>query len=561
MSERIKTIVASVARAFAGSAAGATSIIAGAVAGLRSVGGTLAVLGLLGAGGYLLVKHPPLASVPPGSAAIRTDTFTGSATQVRQGNLVVIPGLHTVRIYPLGDQVFHPEQSAKANGEAPFQSVEGLSLGVDVSVRYALDPAKLGTVALPQDIGGDLVAPAVQGVIYRIFAAYTVREIFSTKRAEIQHKIETELKPALAADGISLRTVQIGKVDLPADYRAGMEKLLAEELESEKMRYTLELKDKEVQESALVADADKVRREKAAEAAALEQVIAAKAQEESMQHVLPFKQKQIEQHQLEAEAEKITRVKAAEAAADSRRIEADAEADSRRKLADAEIYRLDKIGKVNSEQMARDGEIIAKNPLLIQKTMADKLSDKISVIIAPPPADGGFIGSTLLGTRQKASPEASPARTETASGEPMMLAAALTTLAIVTQDQVPLRAAPDKNAPQHAMLWQGDNLEIRGARQDYLQVYDHRHERARLCARRPSAHDFSQGRGRGRTPGGGPLSARHAGPGVAGYRLHRRLSQGGAERRNHRRAFRRSRDHGRPLGAARLGGTRQRERR
>lgn len=59
-----------------------------------------------------------------------------------------------------------------------------------------------------------------------------------------------------------------------------------------------------------------------------------------------------------------------------------------------------------------------------------------------------------------------------------MLLAALTTLAIVTQDQIPLRAAPEKNAAQHAVLWQGDNLEIRGARQDYLQVYDHRHERA-----------------------------------------------------------------------------------
>ena len=44
-----------------------------------------------------------------------------------------------------------------------------------------------------------------------------------------------------------------------------------------------------------------------------------------------------------------------------------------------------------------DGALIQKNPLLIQKAMADKLSDKISVIIAPPPADGGFIGSALLG--------------------------------------------------------------------------------------------------------------------------------------------------------------------
>ena len=34
--------------------------------------------------------------------------------------------------------------------------------------------------------------------------------------------------------------------------------------------------------------------------------------------------------------------------------------------------------------------LIAKNPLLIQKTLADKLSDKIQVIIAPPQAGGFF---------------------------------------------------------------------------------------------------------------------------------------------------------------------------
>jgi regulator of protease activity HflC (stomatin/prohibitin superfamily) len=86
-----------------------------------------------------------------------------------------------------------------------------------------------------------------------------------------------------------LRSVQIGKVELPSDYKRGMEGLLAEELASEKMRYTLELKAKQVQESELEAGADKMRREVAAEAAGRVQVIAARAQEEAMKHVLPFK--------------------------------------------------------------------------------------------------------------------------------------------------------------------------------------------------------------------------------------------------------------------------------
>ena len=59
-----------------------------------------------------------------------------------------------------------------------------------------------------------------------------------------------------------------------------------------------------------------------------------------------------------------------------------------------------------------------------------------------------------------------------------MISATLLTLAIVTQDQASLRAAPRDSAVQQAALWQGDTLEIRGQRMDYLQVYDHRRERA-----------------------------------------------------------------------------------
>ncbi len=60
----------------------------------------------------------------------------------------------------------------------------------------------------------------------------------------------------------------------------------------------------------------------------------------------------------------------------------------------------------------------------------------------------------------------------------LTIAAAAATLAIVTQDQLALRAAPRESALQQAVLWQGDSLEIRGVKQDYLQVYDHRRERA-----------------------------------------------------------------------------------
>jgi regulator of protease activity HflC (stomatin/prohibitin superfamily) len=338
--------------------------------------------------------------VPHGDIGVRTNLFSGTVAQFGEGSLLVVPGVHELRDFSMRDQIYRPTGSSAT----PFQSVEGLSFGVDLTIRYALDPTRIAAMAknLPDDIGGEVVQPAVQGVIYKVFARYTVREIFSSKRAEIQQMLETELRAKLAADGIVLKNVQIGQVDLPADYRRGMDRLLSEELEAEKMRYTLELKEKQVRQTELEALADKARRETAAAAAASEQVIAARAQEDAMRHVLPFKQKQIEQRQLEAEAAKVTRIKQAEASAQSRRIEAEGEADSRQKLADAEVYRMDRVGRVNTEQMAREGALLSRYPLLIQKTVADKLSDKVQVIIAPPGSGGGFLAANLLGGGQPA---------------------------------------------------------------------------------------------------------------------------------------------------------------
>lgn len=392
MSERLNAVAEAIRNGFITPLGHAARRLAGA----RAI---LVAAAAVAAGGYALWRHPPVQTVARGEIGVRSNHLTGAASHFREGSVWVLPGLHDLRRLPMRDQVYRPVQSAKASGDAPFQSVEGLSIGVDLTIRYALDPAQVARIAktLPDDIGGQIVEPAVQGVIYKAFTRYTVREIFSSKRGEIQQAIESELKARLAADGIVLRAVQMGKVDLPAEYRAGMEKLLAEELETEKMRYTLELKDKRVKETALDAEAEKVRREKAAEAAGNEQIIAARAQSEAMKHVLPFKQKQIQQRRLEAEAEKQSRIRTAEGSAQARRIEAAGEADSRQKLADAEAYRLERVGKVASEQMERDGALITKHPLLIQKTMADKLSDKVQVIIAAPGADGGFIGANLLG--------------------------------------------------------------------------------------------------------------------------------------------------------------------
>ena len=403
MSERLEAALAALRRAIGVPLARITNALRGlfrsTLTGVSRLRARLVLAVLLIAVGFVLYRHPPLVTVHRSEIVVRTNALDGSARAYSAGTLLALPGVHQLRRFPTRDQVYRPLESASATGPAPFQSNEGLSIGVDLTVRWAIDRSRVAALSkeFPDDLNTDLVRPAVQGVVYPLFARHTAREIFSDQRAAIQKEIVTELAPKLAALGLLLRGVDMGKVELPQEYRAGMERLLAEELETEKIRYTLELKEAQVKQTQLEGDADKVRRQKAAEAAGQEQVIAARAQEETMKHILPFKQKQIEQRQLEAEAEKIARIRTAEGAAEARRIEARGEADSRQKLADAEAYRLELVGKTNAGQMEREGVLLARYPLLIQKTLADKLSDKVQVIIAPTPSAGQFIGTSLIG--------------------------------------------------------------------------------------------------------------------------------------------------------------------
>ncbi len=359
--------------------------------------------GLIAVAVVVFVASRFVVGIEPGYAGVELSRFGGQPRVLPQGWAFVVPGMTRIVRDPLREQVYR-SQRGTADGSVRFKSVEGLGIGADVTVRYTLDRAQLTQIALrlPEDVAGELVDPVIDASIYRVLAQYTIRQIFSSARGEIEKAIEKEVRERLAGDGVAIGAVFFGNVELPPEYKHGMEALLAEEMQAEKMRYTLDLKEKQVKEAELTAEADKVRRDKEAEAAGNQEIIAAKARAEAMKHVLPFKEREIEQRRLEAEAAQVTRLKQAETEAQARRIEATGEADSRRKLAEAEAYRLEVTGKAASEQLAREGTVVSRNPLLIQKALADKLSDKVQVIIAPPQA--GFVAAGLLGIKTSPTP-------------------------------------------------------------------------------------------------------------------------------------------------------------
>jgi regulator of protease activity HflC (stomatin/prohibitin superfamily) len=276
------------------------------------------------------------------------------------------------------------------------QAREGLNIGIAVAVRYRLDTHRLAYIHanLPEDIGNEVVAPVVASTYRSLAPNYITREIFAVKREELRSTAAAAIKTRLESDGILVREVVLRDIKLPEEYAKGLEGLLLKEQESERLGTETDIKQKEVKIAELEAEAQKARDVKQAEAQAQVTVLQAKAQSDSMQYTLPLKQKQIEQSKLEAEARKEATLQNAEAAAQAKIIDskaeierqknlADAEANRIRVTADAEANRIRVTAAADSERMKFEAAVLKQNPMLIQKIIAERLSDKLQIMMVP----------------------------------------------------------------------------------------------------------------------------------------------------------------------------------
>ena len=353
-----------------------------------------------------------IAFVPEGSGGVRVSQISGVLPgTLYPGVHLVLPLVQSVAVYDLRDHLFTTNAAVGAAGKNEILSVqtrEGLSLGLAISVRYRLDPSRLGYIHanLAQPVDSEIVAPVVSTAFRDLAPNYVVREVFSTKRDEFRAKSTKTITDRLGADGIVVKEVLLRDVHLPEEYAKGLEGILLKEQESERMEFETTIYEKQVKIAGLQAEAAKAQQVKRAEADAASRVISAKAESDAMQYTLPLKQKQIEQSRLEAQARKEATVENADAAAQSKVTDSKAEAEKRRLLAaaDADTTRLSAAANAdtirltaaaNAERLQGEAAVLKQNPMLIQKIIAERLSDKLQIIMVP--TDGrNFFASDVL---------------------------------------------------------------------------------------------------------------------------------------------------------------------
>jgi regulator of protease activity HflC (stomatin/prohibitin superfamily) len=372
--------------------------------------------------GPLLVAFS-MVVVPSGTAGVRVSQVSGTvAGTLYPGVHMVVPLVEDVALFDTRDQVFTTGASEAAKPSAgglptkpqllDVQAKEGLTLGLAITVRYRLDAKRLDYIQgnLPRPVETEIVPPTVASVWREIVPNYTVRDVFSAKREEVRQRAAGLITQKLAADGIVVKGVMLRDIQLPPEYAKGLETLLLKEQENDRMGVETELKSKKVRIAELEAEAAKVQQVKQAEGEAQVHVLQAKGEADAMQYTLPLKEKQIQQSRLEAQARKEATIQNAEAEAQAKEIDskaegerrkllADAEAQAkvmdskaegerRRLLADAEADRIRVTAVADAERLHGEAAILKDNPLLINKIVAERLSDKLQIMMVP--ADGKF---------------------------------------------------------------------------------------------------------------------------------------------------------------------------
>jgi regulator of protease activity HflC (stomatin/prohibitin superfamily) len=90
-------------------------------------------------------------------------------------------------------------------------------------------------------------------------------------------------------------------------------------------------------------------------------------------------------------------VKNAEAMAQAKVIDSKAEMERRKFLTEAEADRIRVTAAADAERMKSEGAMLRQNPLLINKIIAEKLSDKLQIMMVPSDSKFFFANDVLKG--------------------------------------------------------------------------------------------------------------------------------------------------------------------
>jgi regulator of protease activity HflC (stomatin/prohibitin superfamily) len=231
----------------------------------------LAVVGLLVVG----VICFSVTLIEVGHRGVVFHLFSGVQSEILgEGVHMLLPVLHRVSVYDTRSRLYHIQSldASPPRGAAPSQdhllwtpTADGLKVGLDLSVRYRLDPARLAELhrAVGPEFEVKIVHPIVWNVMRLVASEYSLLDIYGRRRHDMQQQALMRVQSLFARDGLFAEDLLLRDVVYPKEFEKTLvAKMVAEQKVQESVF--------EVQQAALRAQAQVL--EAQGEAQALELV-------------------------------------------------------------------------------------------------------------------------------------------------------------------------------------------------------------------------------------------------------------------------------------------------
>ncbi len=144
-------------------------------------------------------------------------------------------------------------QEIKEDMDVP--SKEGLTVGLEISVLFHLNPEKASLVykTLGENYAQIILIPNFRSVCRGVTASYEAKALYTSEREQLAQIIKDELQKNVGPRGITIEATPLRKVVLPEGLSRAIEAKLQAEQESQRMQFILQKEEQEAQRKRIEA--------------------------------------------------------------------------------------------------------------------------------------------------------------------------------------------------------------------------------------------------------------------------------------------------------------------
>ena len=164
------------------------------------------------------------------------------------------PGINFVN--PLARVVKFPTQTQEHKELMQVLSREGLTIGLELSVLYRIDPdsaARVYQTILNGDYQNIVLIPQFRSISRAVTASFNASALYSTERERLGVAIQEELSKIVSKRGIMIEATPLRNVALPSQLTEAIEQKQRADQESQRMEFILAKERQEAERKRIEA--------------------------------------------------------------------------------------------------------------------------------------------------------------------------------------------------------------------------------------------------------------------------------------------------------------------